>query len=297
MALPDLLEHAADVRRLEIMTRRIVNNVMAGEYLAVFKGQGLEFHELRPYQDGDDVRAIDWNVTARTGYPHLRRYVEQRELTVVFAVDLSASTLFGSVARRKRPLATLVTAVLAFSAIRNNDRVGLLLFSDDVELYLQPRKGRGHALLVVRELMKAPRRTRTDIPAALTALNRLQKRRAVVFLISDFQQPDLRRALAVTSQRHDLVAISITDPRELTIPDVGMIDLEDAETGQRMLIDTSSRRVRTEIEGRLRARRDGLVKTLRALDIDHIDLRTDEDFAAALIRFFQQRAARMGGGR
>lgn len=297
MPLPDLLENAADVRRLEIMTRRMVNNVMAGEYLAVFKGQGMEFNEVREYQPGDDVRAIDWNVTARTGFPYIKRYVEQRELTVIFAVDMSASTLFGSVVRRKRPLATLVTAVLAFSAIRNNDRVGLMLFSDEVEKYIRPRKGRGHGLVVLRDLMTMPQRPRTDIAGALTALNRLQRRRAVVFLLSDFQQPGLRRALAVTSSRHDLIAVSITDPREMQLPDVGVLTLEDAETGMLASLDTSSHRVRREYEARALRRRDGLRRELRSLKIDHIELSTDGDFARPLISFFEQRAARIGSGR
>lgn len=299
MPLPllDTIENSADVRRLEIMTRRIINNVMAGEYHSVFRGQGMEFHEVREYQQGDDVRAIDWNVTARTGTPFIKRFVEQRELTVLFAVDISASTLFGSGPRRKRPLATLVTAILAFSAIRNNDRVGLMLFSDEVEAYHKPRKGRGHGLLVVRELLTAPKRTRTDIAGALTALNRLQRKRAVVFLISDFQQPNLRRALATTASRHDLIAISITDPREIDVPNVGLINLEDAETGQLVLLDTASARVRREMEARFRERRENLRRELRSLNIDQIELRTDRDLAQPLMSFFQQRAARLGSGR
>lgn len=296
MPIPDLLESAADVRRLEIMTRRLVNNVMAGEYLAVFKGQGMEFNEVREYQPGDDVRAIDWNVTARTGFPHIKRYVEQRELTVMFAVDISASTIFGSTPRRKGPLEILVTAVLAFSAIRNNDRVGLMLFSDEVEFYMRPRKGRGHGLLLVRELTQAARRTKTDIAGALTSLNRLQRRRAVVFLLSDFQQPNLRRALAVTSSRHDLIAVSVRDPREERLPDVGLVTLEDAETGVPYTLDTSSQRVRREFEARAIAKRDAMRREFRSLKIDHIELNTDEDFATPLINFFQQRAARLGSG-
>ncbi|MDX2175218.1 MAG: DUF58 domain-containing protein [Candidatus Sumerlaeia bacterium] len=297
MPVPDLLENAADVRRLEIMTRRLVNSVMAGEYHAVFKGQGMEFNEVREYQPGDDVRFIDWNVTARSGTPFIKRYIEQRELTVIFAVDISASTLFGSVPRRKRPLATVVTSVLAFSAIRNNDRVGLMLFSDDVELYMQPRKGRGHGLLVVRELMTAPRRQRTDIVGALTTLTRLQRRKAVIFLISDFQQPGLRRALAAANSRHDLIAVTVSDPREESLPDAGLVNLEDAETGETVLVDTSSARVRQAVEARFRARREELRREFRSLAIDHIELRTDKDFAPELIGFFQKRAARLGSGR
>jgi len=296
MPIPELLEDAADVRKLEIMTRRIVNNVMAGEYHSAFKGQGMEFHEVRGYQFGDDIRTIDWNVTARTGEPFVKRYVEQRELTVIFAVDVSASSLFGSQRRRKRPLAAIVTAVLAFSAIRNNDRVGLMLFSDEVELYLPPKKGRKHGLRVIRELIKEPAHRGTDIPGALQALNRLQKRKAIVFLISDFQQDDIRKALAVTASRHDLIAISITDPNELSLPNVGLITLEDAETGEMMEIDTSSGKVRRQIEHRMRHRRERTRRLLSSLKIDQIELRTDQDFSAPLINFFTARIRRLGGG-
>jgi uncharacterized protein (DUF58 family) len=298
MPLPEILEDAADVRKLEIMTRRIVNNVMAGEYHSAFKGQGMEFEEVREYRIGDDIRAIDWNVTARTGEPHIKRYVEQRELTVFFAVDVSASSMFGSLKRRKRSLSAIVTALLAFSAIRNNDRVGLMLFSNEVELYLTPKKGRKHGLRVIREVIKEPEHKGTDIPNALQTLNRLQRRKSIVFLLSDFQQPheELRRALAVTARRHDLICLSITDPREMTVPNVGIINLEDAETGEMMMIDTSSRRVRSALEERFFRRRETLKRLFSSLKIDHIDLRTDRDFALPLINFFNARIKRLGGG-
>jgi len=295
MPIPELLENAADVRRLEIMTRRIVNNVMAGEYHSAFKGQGMEFNEVREYRPGDDIRTIDWNVTARTAEPHVKRYIEQRELTVFFAVDVSASSVFGSSRRRKRSLEAIITAVLAFSAIRNGDRVGLMLFSDQVELFLPPKKGRSHGLRVVRELIREPEHRGTDIPLALQTLNRLQRRKCIVFLISDFQQADLRRALAVTSSRHDLIAVSITDPREITVPDVGIITLEDAETGETASIDTSSSRVREALQGRLKARREVTRRLLSSLKVDHIELRTDHDFAAPLVNFFSARIRRKGG--
>ena len=292
MPIPEILEDAADVRRLEIMTRRIVNNVMAGEYHSAFKGQGMEFNEVREYRFGDDLRTIDWNVTARTGEPHVKRYIEQRELTVFFAIDVSASSLFGSVRRRKRPLAAIVTAVLAFSAIRNNDRVGLMLFSDEVESYIPPKKGRRHGLRVVRELINEPAHRGTDIVSALQTFNRLQRRKSIVFLLSDFQQPDIRKALAVTASRHDLIAISITDPRELSVPNVGLINLEDAESGEAMLVDTSSPRVRVALEGRLRERHNAIRRMMRSLKIDHIDLMTDQDFALPLVNFFTARIRR-----
>ncbi len=293
MPIPQLLEDAASVRKLEIMTRRIVNDVMAGEYHSVFRGQGMDFSEVREYQPGDDIRSIDWNVTARTHVPHVKRYVEERELTVMFAVDVSRSTMFGSGVRRKRPLAALVTAILAFSAIRNNDRVGLMLFSDKVEKYLKPRKGRSHALRVITELLHEPEAKGTDIVDAIQTMNRLQRKRAVVFLITDFQQPDIRRALAVTNRRHDLIAISITDPRELEIPNVGLIELEDAESGDHLLIDTSNAGSRNRINEALAERRQGIVKMLKQLKIDHIDLRTDQDFTKPLVNFFENRAARI----
>lgn len=293
--IPELLEDAADVRRLEIMTRRIVNNVMAGEYHSAFKGQGMEFEEVRQYQPGDDIRSIDWNVTARTGDPFVKRYVEQRELTVFFAIDVSASSLFGSVRRRKRPLAAIVTAVLAFSAIRNNDRVGLMLFSDEVELFLPPKKGRKHGLRVIREVIREPEHRGTDIPKAMETLNRLQRRKCIVFLISDFQQPGLRKSMAVTSSRHDLIAISITDPREMDIPNVGLLTLEDAETGEVATVDTGSRRVREALGARLKHRREVTRRLFSSLKVDHIDLYTDRDFSVPLINFFTTRIRRMGG--
>ncbi|MBI1290339.1 DUF58 domain-containing protein [bacterium] len=295
MPIPELLEDSADVRRLEIMTRRIVNNVMAGEYHSAFKGQGMEFNEVKEYSPGDDVRTIDWNVTARTGEPFVKRYIEQRELTVIFAVDISGSQLFGSRKRRKRSLAAIITAVLAFSAIRNNDRVGLMLFSDKVECYVPPKKGRKHALRVVRDLIRTPESRGTDITLALQTLNKLQRRKSIVFLLSDFQQPDIRRALSVTRSRHDLIAISITDPREIEIPSVGLLTLEDAETGEHHVIDTSSRRVREELQARLKARREEAKRLLSSLKIDHIELRTDQDFASPIISFFTTRIRRKGG--
>jgi len=293
MPIPELLENAASVRRLELMTRRTVDEVMAGEYHSVFRGQGMNFHDVREYQYGDDIRTIDWNVTARTGSPHIKRYVEERELTVIFAVDVSGSTLFGSVARRKRALAAIVTAVIAFSAIRNNDRVGLLLFSDRVERHLPPRKGKSHGLRVITELISEPEGRRTDIAGALETLNRTQRKKAVVFLISDFRQDNIRQALSVTNRRHDLVAISIQDPREMQIPNVGLIELEDAETGERALVDTSSTRVRRSIEEALAAHRSATAQMLRQLKVDHIELRTDQDFEKPIMDFFRRRASRL----
>lgn len=295
MPLPSLLEDSADVRRLEIMTRRIVNNVMAGEYHSAFKGQGMDFHEVREYSMGDDVRHIDWDVSARTGVPHVKRYVEQRELTVFFAIDVSASSIFGSEKRRKRPLAAIVTAVLAFSAIRNNDRVGLMLFSDKVEHFVPPKKGRKHGLRVIRDLLREPEGRGTDITSALKTFNKLQRRKCILFVISDFQQEGLRRELAVAARRHDLIAISVNDPREFSIPNVGLLTLEDAETGNIVLVDTTSSRVRATLAERFKKRRENLRRLLSSLKIDHIELRTDQDFSVPLINFFTARIKRAGG--
>jgi uncharacterized protein (DUF58 family) len=288
-----LLEDAASVRRLEVMTRRMVNNVLAGEYHSVFRGQGMAFNEVREYAPGDDIRTIDWNVTARTHVPHVKRYVEERELTVIFAVDVSGSTVFGSCTRRKRSLAALITAVLGLSAIRNNDRVGLMLFSDKVEKYIHPRKGRGHGLRVITELLSEPEGRGTDIVGALHSLNRLQKRKAVVFLLSDFMQDGLRRALSVTNQRHDLIAVTITDPREIELPPVGLLEVQDAETGERVIVDTSNSGVRRRYEAIMKGRRQELTRLFRQLQIDHIPLRTDRDVERPLMQFFERRAARL----
>jgi uncharacterized protein (DUF58 family) len=288
-----LLEDAASVRRLEVMTRRMVNNVLAGEYHSVFRGQGMAFNEVREYAPGDDIRTIDWNVTARTHVPHVKRYVEERELTVIFAVDVSGSTVFGSCTRRKRSLAALITAVLGLSAIRNNDRVGLMLFSDKVEKYIHPRKGRGHGLRVITELLSEPEGRGTDIVGALHSLNRLQKRKAVVFLLSDFMQDGLRRALSVTNQRHDLIAVTITDPREIEVPPVGLLEVQDAETGERVIVDTSNSGVRRRYEAIMKGRRQELTRLFRQLQIDHIPLRTDRDVERPLMQFFERRAARL----
>lgn len=296
MPIPALLEETTSAKKIEILTRRIVSDVMAGEYHSVFKGQGMDFNEVREYMPGDDIRSIDWNVTARTSIPHIKRFKEERELTVMFAVDLSASTLFGSTLRSKRSLAIFITAVLAFSAIRNNDRVGLMLFTKEVENYIQPRKGRGHTLRILSELIHTPAHKETDIREALQTINRLQKRKSVVFLISDFMQPDLESVLSITSKRHDLICLSVSDPRERIIPNVGLIEVEDAETGARQLIDTSSRQVRSSIESRLNAKNSEMKRIFQRLQIDHVALSTNqEDFTRPLVEFFHKRALRKGG--
>jgi len=282
------------VRHIEIYTRRLVNDVMAGEYHSVFKGRGMEFDEVREYIPGDDIRTIDWNVTARTGRPYVKRYVEERELTVMLCVDASASGAFGTTGEMKGELAVQLCAVLAFSAIKNDDRVGLLIFTDRVEHYLPPKKGRKHVLRVIRDLLNfRPTRQMTDIAAALDYLNRVLSRRAVVFLVSDFLDTNLQKPLAIANRRHDLVAVSVGDPREVDLPSIGFMEFEDAETGEVVTVDTYDRRVREAFAESSRADRLQRDKLFRSLSVDHIALRTGESFVLPMVHFFQERARRL----
>jgi uncharacterized protein (DUF58 family) len=288
------------IRQIEIRTRHLVNDSFAGEYHAIFKGRGMEFDEVREYQPGDDVRTIDWNVTARMGHPYVKRYVEERELTVMLAFDASASGLFGTQRRLKRELAAELGAVLAFSAISNNDKVGLLAFTDDVELHIPPRKGRRHVLRLIRDLLAfEPQRRGTDIVAALDRLNHTLKRRAIVFLISDLMQGDeagsretFDRALLTTNRRHDLVAVTITDQREISWPDVGLVALEDAESGARLWVDSGSPAWRKAFVQRSAALRQSRNAAIRRAQMDHIDVVVGEDYVIPLLSFFRARARR-----
>ncbi|MBN1900671.1 DUF58 domain-containing protein [Candidatus Sumerlaeota bacterium] len=289
----DTTEVLRKVRRIEIVTKRFVNDVMAGEYHSVFKGRGMEFDEVREYQQGDDIRTIDWNVTARTGFPHVKRYVEERELTVMLMADMSSSGKFGTTKWQKEDLATEVCAVLAFSAIKNNDRVGLLLFTDRVEKYIPPKKGRRHVLRVIRELVGfRPEHHRTDMIQALDYINNVLTRKSVVFLISDFISENIRSSLAITNRHHDLIAMTISDPREEALPAAGILEFEDAETGEMALIDTSYEPVRKKFNLEAGKEQQGLVSMLRSLNIDHINLSTGSEYAKPLIRFFRERARR-----
>jgi uncharacterized protein (DUF58 family) len=281
------------VRRIEITTKRLVEQGVAGEYHSVFKGRGLEFAEVRPYQPGDDVRTIDWNVSARTGVPHVKRYAEERELTVMLLVDASASTRFGSVRLLKSALAAELSAVLAFSAISNNDKVGLVVFTDRVELSLRPRKGTHHVLRVIRSVLAhQPAGRGTDIAAALEHLGRVSKRRSVVFVVSDFLDPRSRLALRLAAQRHDLIAIVLEDPREAALPPVGLVELEEAETGQRWVVDTGDRRVREAFVRAATQAREDRDRDLRAADVDAVLVGTDGPYADSLRRFFRMRERR-----
>lgn len=286
-------EQLAAVRKIQIRTSHLVTDLLAGDYRSAFKGRGMEFAEVRLYEPGDEVRTIDWNVTARTGVPHIKRHAEERELTVMLLVDASASTTFGSVRQTKRALAAELSAVFAFSAIQSNDKVGLVVFSDHVELALRPRKGTRHVLRVIRELLSLrPTGTGTDVSAALEHLNHVVHRRAVVFLVSDFLDPHCERALRVAARRHDLVAVVLDDPREATLPDVGLVALEEAETGARLLVDTSDPQVREAFAARAAAARAARDRLLRAADVDAVQLRTDRPYADALLGFFRQRERR-----
>ena len=281
------------IRRIEIRTRRSVNDVFAGRYHSVFKGQGMEFQEVREYVPGDDIRAIDWNVTARTGAPHVKKFTEERELTVMLLVDVSASNRFGSTAQLKRDLAAEVAAVLAFSAIANHDRVGLILFSDKVEKHVPPAKGATHVLRVVSEILNAkPASPRTDLEPALRYLNHVVRRRSVAFLISDFIAPPCERLLRVTARRHDLVSLVIGDKRESALPAVGLVDFEDAETGQRVVVDTSHAPTRRALLARQTERRQALLRQLSRARSDAIELNAGERYDRELVRFFRTREKR-----
>jgi uncharacterized protein (DUF58 family) len=282
-----------EVRRIEISTRGLVNEVFSGEYHSVFKGRGMSFAEVREYQYGDDVRSIDWNVTARTGSPFIKVFEEERELTVMLLVDVSASGDFGTQRKLKSQVAVEICALLAFSAIKNNDKVGLIIFSDHVEEFVPPRKGRRHDLRVLRELLyHRPEGRGTDIGAALEYLAHVQRKRAVVFLVSDFRDQGFDRALAVAGRRHDLVAVRIGDDREQELPPVGFMELEDPESGERVVVNTSSRVFRSAFRAVENARREALDRALRRSQVDVIDISTGEPWVKPLMRFFQGRMRR-----
>jgi uncharacterized protein (DUF58 family) len=291
----------SSMRQLEIRTRRMVNDSLAGAYHSVFKGRGMDFDEVREYTPGDEVRTIDWNVTARAGRPFVKKFTEERELTIFLLVDISASGNFGSGLASKRDLAAELASVLAFSAIHNSDKVGLLLYTDRVERYLPPKKGRRHVLRVVRDILyHIPEATGTDTVKALDVANRLLHRRAIVFLISDFEtsadptgaRVELRRAMRRTNRRHDLVAVHVEDPREKELPDVGIVALEDAESGEVIELDTASGAVRKRFKELSSERCRRLVSDFRSEGIDTLQLQTDAPYMPALQRFFKTRERR-----
>ena len=281
------------VRRVEIATRGLVNDVFSGEYHSVFKGLGMSFAEVREYQYGDDIRNIDWNVTARAGAPFVKVFEEERELTVVLLVDVSGSGDFGTGGRMKEEAAAEICAILAFSAIRNNDKVGLILFSDRIEQFVPPRKGRRHVLRVLRELIYTRAEGRgTDVGAALEYLARVVSRRAVVFVVSDFLAAGHEQALAVAARRHDLVAICIGDRREAELPDIGFVDFEDAESGERVTINLSDRTFRETFAAEARAAEEARTRLFRRTGVDVIEVSADRPYIERLMRFFRERARR-----
>ncbi len=281
------------IRRIEITTNRLVNESLAGEYHSVFKGRGMEFDEVREYQHGDDIRSIDWNVTSRTGHPHVKRYVEERELTVMLLVDASASGAFGSAEKMKGEIAAEISALLAFSATKNNDRVGAILFTDHVEKFIPPRRGRKHVLRVIRELLYyRPIGRGTRIQKALERLNLLIRKRAVVFLISDLLDQGYEQALKVANRKHDLIGIQIYDPREQELPDVGILELRDAETGEIMLVDTAIRKVRELYRKNWESNQTRQTRLFKLHQIDHVLINAARPYDVPLVRFFEERARR-----
>ena len=289
-------ELMSKIRRIEIRTRRLVNDSFAGDYHSVFKGRGMAFDEVRPYFPGDEIRTIDWNVTARTGEPYVKKYTEERELTVMLLVDMSGSGDFGSVNRFKRELAAELTAVLAFAATTNNDKVGLLIFTDQVELYIPPRKGRRHVLRLIRELLAfSPQNRGTDIKLALDTVNQIVKRHSIVFLVSDFLDDPARyrKALAMTNRRHDIIAVDLTDPLESNIANVGLLTLEDAETGDMIWVDTGDKKWQQAFHQRVAKLENEKYQAFVRASVDRIAVGTDKDYINPLTAFFQQRAKRI----
>ncbi len=281
------------VRRIEITTRSVVNDVFAGEYHSVFKGRGMDFSEVREYSIGDDVRTIDWNVTARMNRPYVKVFEEERELTVMLMVDASSSGEFGTVHQMKGEIAIEICALLAFSAIKNNDKVGLIIFTDKVEKFVPPKKGKTHVLRVIRELFyHEPQSSKTDIREALEYLNRIANRRSVVFLVSDFMSEGFEKALQIVNKKHDMVAITIRDPREISLPNVGFIELEDAETGEVFLLDTSDPSIRENFSQQSSRKQEELEKLFKSMSVDHVAISTDRPYVDPLIRFFRMRAKR-----
>jgi uncharacterized protein (DUF58 family) len=282
------------IRRIEITTSKLVTDFLAGQYESVFKGRGMEFDEVREYQPGDEIRSIDWNVTARMGSPFIKKYVEERQLTVMILLDASSSSSFGTTKRFKKELAAEVSAVLAFAAIQNNDRVGLIIFTDRIEKFVPPRKGLHHVLRVVREaLYFNPKGKGTDIAAALRYLDNVTTRRAVIFVISDFFSEDFKKPLSIANKKHDVVAITITDPREGQLPNAGIIELVDAETDAPYMIDTASAKVRDVYAKKAGQMRNERTRLFGSVGVDHIDISTDKSYLEEFIKFFRMRKRRI----
>lgn len=289
----DVKELMAKVGKIRILTNRLIDDQLSGDYHSTFKGQGVEFDEVRPYEAGDDVRSIDWNVTAKTGIPYIKRYSEERELTILFMVDVSGSQGYGSRGRSKMELAAEVTALLALTAIRNQDKIGLILFSDRIVKYIPPRKGRDSVMRLVREVLASEDEAQggTDIEGALRFLNGVQKRKAVVFLVSDFLiDKNYEKLLRATARRHDLVCVPVSDPAESDLPDVGLVELEDPESGELVLVDTSSKAVRGAFAAKAETEREDLRTFFLKTGIDTMNVQTDRPYINEVRGLFKRRA-------
>jgi len=281
------------IQQIQIHTRRLVNEAFVGEYHSVFKGRGMEFDEVREYQPGDEIRTIDWNVTARMGRPFIKRYVEERELTVMLLVDVSASGNFGSIKHLKNEVATEICAILAFSAIKNNDKVGMIMFTDKIEKFIPPKKGPKHVLRVIRELLcSQPTGKGTNISVALEYLNKITHRRTISFVVSDFIANDYAHALRIANKRHDMIAIAIVDPREQELPNVGFIELRDAESGEILLLDTADSLARKEFGALNNRRRQEQSRLFRSMGVDEILINTSRHHVEPIVRFFRMREKR-----
>ncbi|MBD3426487.1 MAG: DUF58 domain-containing protein [Candidatus Omnitrophica bacterium] len=286
------------IRRIQITTSRKVTDIFAGQYQSVFKGVGMEFEEVRQYMPGDEIRSIDWNVTARMGHPYVKKFVEERELTIMILLDVSNSCRFGTAGRVKSELAAELCSVIAFSAIQNNDKVGMITFTDRVEKFVPPRKGVRHVLRVVREaIYNEPEGKGTDINQVLEYLNGVTTRRSITFLVSDFFAGDFKKTLSITNKRHDVIAVTITDPAELVLPKAGIIKMHDAETGDLFEVDTSDPALRVSYEKRSSELAEKRSKIFRSTGVDSIDIRTDSSYVEPLIKFFRMRERRIRGGR
>ncbi|MEJ6546550.1 MAG: hypothetical protein ACJA1V_000786 [Flavobacteriaceae bacterium] len=287
METKDLLKK---VRKIEIKTRKLSDHIFGGEYHSTFKGKGMTFSEVRQYQFGDDVRAIDWNVTARQNEPYIKVFEEERELTMMMVVDVSGSGLFGTVSQFKKDLITEITATLAFSAIQNNDKVGLLLFSDQIELFIPPKKGKSHVLRIIRDLIEfAPKSQKTDLSFALKYLGNVLKKKAIVFVLSDFISEDYMQSLRIVGKKHDLTGIRVFDPKEAAIPNIGLVSMLDSETGIIKTVATQSKRVRSEYEAYQRERQEYFSESFKKSGCGSIQCRVDESYVKKLLGYFKQR--------
>ncbi len=281
------------IQQIRISTSRLVNEAFVGEYHSVFKGRGMEFDEVREYQPGDEIRTIDWNVTARMGRPFIKRFVEERELTVMLLVDVSASGNFGSIKHLKNEVTIEICSILAFSAIKNNDKVGMIMFTDKIEKFIPPKKGAKHVLRVIRELLcSEPTGKGTNISVALEYLNKISSRRAISFVVSDFIANDYAHTLRITNKKHDMIAISIVDPREQELPSVGFVELKDAESGEMFLIDTANSLARKEFNALSDKLAKERSKLFRSMGVDEIVINTDKHYVEPIIRFFRVREKR-----